>query len=258
MHPSSAWRSLCAWAAVASAGILGGNDPMLDAHWTSAFPTIDSDGDAFIGREELMHYLRRRHHLMTREKRGHLVEQMKKVFFAEFAMADLNGDGFLSKDESSKTGKVTKKRLLRAVGANAKVTLTEYTNAKIPQLSTDEVAYIHQMTQNTMDLWDNDDDLTLSFQEFDKWKARGRKEIHTWENTVDEEEGFFEISIGTDDEKVMEQKAEHDADFDQFDHDKNQQLDIKELQKYMGLKGGSVWTSEAEEFMMYVDYNKVS
>ena len=37
-----------------------------------------------------------------------------------------------------------------------------------------------------------------------------------------------------------------------------QQLDIKELQKYMGLKGGSVWTSEAEEFMMYVDYNKVS
>jgi hypothetical protein len=31
---------------------------------------------------------------------------------------------------------------------------------------------------------------------------------------------------------------------------------MDELVKYVELKGGSIWTGEAEEFMMYVDHNK--
>jgi hypothetical protein len=96
------WLSvLCSFALVV-AGILGGNNPVLDAHWAGVFPTIDTDGDTFVGKEELRQYMQRGHHMMSRAHRDRLVAHIKGMLFAEFAVADVDGDGFLTTAENTK------------------------------------------------------------------------------------------------------------------------------------------------------------
>ena len=48
-------------------------------------------------------------------------------------------------------------------------------------------------------------------------KAKGRSQIHTWKHEEDEETGGFTITVGDDNQKVAEQKEEHDSDFEAFD-----------------------------------------